>query len=156
MTLLILISFSENIIAQPYLDLGQVVFQSSPGGDPKTFSHFRVQANLPLVAKDSSIFLVNPIWEERWIQISEQSSKIHLRGFITWLTYNRKISDKWSAMVAFIPRWNGETSVQFSEGFQAGGAGLLNYKKNPGLEFKFGLYYNSEFWGAFFIPLLGN
>ncbi len=58
-------------------------------------------------------------------------------------------------MVAFIPRWNGEASIQFKEGFQAGGAGLMTYKKRPGLQFKFGIYYNREFWGNFFIPFLG-
>lgn len=154
-TLLAVIAFSGSVMAQPYLDLGQAVFQASPGGDPKTFAHFRAQANLPLIIKDSSIILINPIWEERWIQINEQSAQMHLRGFITWITYSRSLSDKWSAMIAFIPRWNGETSIQFSDGFQAGGAALLTYKKNPGLQFKIGLYYNSEFWGNFFIPLLG-
>ena len=153
--ILLAILFSTSAAAQPYLDLGQAMFQASPGGDPKTFTHFRAQANLPLIAKDSSIFLINPIWEERWIRINEQSAQMHLRGFITWLTYSRSLSEKWSAMIAFIPRWNGETSVQFSEGFQAGGAALMTYKKNPGLEFKFGMYYNSECWGNFFIPLLG-
>jgi hypothetical protein len=58
-------------------------------------------------------------------------------------------------MLAFIPRWNGETAIQFSDGFQAGGAALLTYKKNSALQFKFGLYYNSEFWGGNFIPLFG-
>ena len=153
--LLSVFAISGSAISQPYLDLGQAVFQTSPGGDPKTFTHFRAQANLPIIAKDSSTFLINPIWEERWIQINEQSAEMHLRGFITWLTYDRNLSGKWSAMFAFVPRWNGETSIQFSEGFQAGGAALLTYKKNPGLQFKFGLYYNSEFWGNFFMPLLG-
>jgi hypothetical protein len=150
-----LIFLSITTTAQPYIDLGQVIYQSSPGGNPKTFNHLRAQVNIPLVMKDSSIFLVNPIWEERWIRINDQSEQLHLRGFITWLTYSRNLSDKWSAMLAFIPRLNGEASIQFKEGFQAGGAGLMTYKKNPGLQFKFGIYYNSEFWGNFFIPLLG-
>jgi hypothetical protein len=154
-TLLAVIICSVSSMAQPYLDLGQAMFQTSPGGDPKSFSHFRAQANLPLVMKESSIFDINPIWEERWIQINEQSSVMHLRGLITWLTYTRNISGKWSAMLAFIPRWNGETSIQFSEGFQAGGAGLLMYQRDPNLQFKFGMYYNREFWGNFFMPLLG-
>ena len=153
--LLIIFALSDAGMAQPYLDLGQAVFQTSPGGDPKSFSHFRTQANLPLIMKDSSIIVINPVWEERWIQVNEQSPTMHLRGFITWLTYSRNISDKWSAMLAFIPRWNGEPSIQFSEGFQAGGAGLMTYKKNPSLQFKLGMYYNREFWGNFFIPLLG-
>ncbi len=154
-TLYFLSFLSITTTAQPYLDLGQVIYQSSPGGNPKTFNHLRVQVNIPLVLKDSSVFLINPIWEERWIHINVQSNQMDLRGLITWLTYSRNISEKWSAMAAFIPRWNGESSIQFIEGFQAGGAVLMTYKKRHGLQYKFGLYYNREFWGNFFIPLLG-
>ncbi len=153
--LLILIFLSINIIAQPYLDLGQAAYQNSPGKDPESFSHFRAQVNFPIVLKDSSIILINPVWEERWFQIAPQTDQQHFRGSITWLTYSRDISAKWSAMAAFIPRWNGEPEVQFSKGFQAGGALLMTYHKNAGLSYKFGLYYNREFWGNFFIPLLG-
>jgi Domain of unknown function (DUF6268) len=141
--------------AQPYLDLGQVFYSTSPGGDPKIFNQLRAQVNIPLILKDSSIFLINPVWEERWVKISEQSQLVRLRGFITWLTYSRNLSQKWSGMLAFIPRWNGEPDIQFSEGFQAGGAVLMTYKQRPGLQFKFGLYYNREFFGNLFIPLLG-
>jgi hypothetical protein len=121
--------------AQPYLDLGQIVYSASPGGDPKTFNHLRAQVNVPLVLKDSSVFLINPIWEERWIRLNELSQQEHVRGFITWLTYSRGISEKWSAMAAFIPRWNGLPEIQFSEGFQVGGAVLMTYKKRPGLQY---------------------
>jgi len=153
--LFLLLILTPAISAQPYLDLGQVAYSASPGGDPKTFNHLRAQVNIPLVFKDSSNFIFNPIWEERWIQISEQSEKLRLRGFITWFTYSRSLAEKWSAMIAFIPRWNGEPDVQFSKGFQVGGALLMTYEKRPGLQFKFGMYYNREFWGNFFMPLLG-
>lgn len=153
--LLFLLFISIGTNAQPYLDLGNVVYHASPGGDPKIFTHFRAQANLPLVMKDSSIFVINPNWEERWIKINEQSEQVHLRGFITWLTYSKPISRNWSAMMAFIPRWNGEPSVQFSNGFQAGGAILMTNRVSPAFTYKFGLYYNREFWGNFFIPLIG-
>ena len=39
--------------------------------------------------------------------------------------------------------------------FQFGGAVLNVFKKNENLKYKLGLYYNSEFFGAFFMPLLG-
>ena len=153
--LLLAILLYTSTQAQPYLDAVQTVYETSPGGDPKQFSHFRASANIPLVMKDSSIFVINPIWEDRWIKIYEQSEQVHLRGFITWLTYSRKIATNWSAMIAFIPRWNGQPQIQFSEGFQAGGAMLFTYQKKPELQFKFGVYFNNEFYGLRFIPLLG-
>ena len=157
--LLILIVFSSSsIFAQPYLDLFQGAYWSSPGGndDPKKFNFLRMHANLPIVnKKDSSVFVINPIWEERWLQKNETSRNVNLRGFITWLTYTRSLNKKWSLMVAAIPRWNGEPSVQFSEGFQMGGAVLAIRKFRPGLQVKAGLYYNRELFGNFFLPLVG-
>ncbi len=38
---------------------------------------------------------------------------------------------------------------------QIGGAVLNTYLKKENLKFKFGAYYNSEFFGPFFLPLLG-
>lgn len=157
--LLILIVFSSaTLFAQPYLDLLQGAYFSSPGGndDPKKFNLLRMQANLPIVSKkDSSVFVINPIWEERWLQKNDNTRNVNLRGFITWLTYTRSLNKKWSLMVAAIPRWNGEPSVQFSNGFQMGGALLVTRKFKPGLQMKAGLYYNNELFGNFFLPLVG-
>jgi len=154
-SLLIILLMSDQVMSQPYLDLVQAAYQNSPGKDPESFSHFRAQVNMPIVLKDSGIFLINPIWEERWIRINPQSDQQHLRGFITWLTYTRYIASKWEMTAAFIPRWNGEPEIQFSKGFQAGVAILMMYHKNANLSYKLGVYYNREFWGNFFIPLLG-
>ena len=154
-SLLVILLMSDQVMSQPYLDLIQAAYQNSPGKDPESFSHFRAQANMPIVLKDSGIFLINPIWEERWIRINPQSDQQHLRGFITWLTYTRYIASKWEMTAAFIPRWNGEPEIQFSKGFQAGVAILMMYHKNANLSYKLGVYYNREFWGNFFIPLLG-
>ncbi len=141
--------------AQPYLDAAQISYHNSPGGEPKEFQHLRAQVNVPIVFKDSSIFLFNPIWEERWMKIYETSDRQHYRGLISWFTYTKRFGKKWETMAAFIPRFNGEPEVQFKEGFQAGAALLFTYKKRPGLSFKFGGYYNSEFFGPFFWPLFG-
>lgn len=141
--------------SQPYHDLAQISYQNSPGGEPKKFEHLRAQFSLPIIFKDSSILLVNPIWEERWLKMEESSEQQHFRGMITWLGYSKRLGRNWEGMLAFIPRFNGEPAVQFREGFQAGGVLLFTYKKSPGLSLKFGGYYNSEFFGPFFWPLLG-
>jgi hypothetical protein len=38
---------------------------------------------------------------------------------------------------------------------QWGGAILITYKKTARLKYKFGLYYNREYFGHFFVPLVG-
>ncbi len=144
--------------AQPYLDLAQGMFSTSPGSDgqPKTYNHLRAKANLPIISKkDSSFFLFNPIWDQRWIQQSETSPEYAVQGLITWFNYSRNFGKKWAVQLSAIPRWTGEASLQFSEGFQMGGAFLVTRKVRPGLKYQFGAYYNKELFGNFFLPLLG-
>jgi Domain of unknown function (DUF6268) len=153
--LIILLFSSYTTAAQPYLDAAQISYHSSPGGEPKEFTHLRAQVNVPIIFKDSSILLFNPIWEERWLKPYEVSNRQHYRGLISWVSYTKRFGTKWETMLAFIPRFNGEPEVQFKEGFQAGVVLLFSYKTRPGLTFKFGGYYNTEFFGPFFWPLLG-
>ena len=42
-----------------------------------------------------------------------------------------------------------------NDDWQYGGVLLSTWKKNQDLSFKFGLYYNKEFFGNYFIPLVG-
>jgi hypothetical protein len=58
-------------------------------------------------------------------------------------------------MVTLIPRWNSYHSKLSGDYFQSGLALLFTYNRKNDLKYKFGLYYNSEFSGPFFMPLLG-
>jgi hypothetical protein len=157
-TISLLATVGQDLYAQPYLDLFQAMYSASPGnaGQPNTFNHFRAQANLPHVfKKDSSLFLFNPVWDQRWIQADESSRSYNVQGLITWFNYTRNLGPKWTLQLSLIPRWMGEPSLQFSEGFQPGGAFLFTRKIRPGLKYQFGVYYNRELFGNFFLPLLG-
>jgi hypothetical protein len=153
--ILFLLSAVFTAEAQPYLDLGQLSFHTSPGGEPDRFQHLRAQVNIPKIFKDSSVLVINPIWEERWIQMNKTDPNIHLRGAITWFTFTKHFNKHWELLTAFIPRWNGEPSVQFKDGFQAGFAVAAIYKPRPGLSYRLGFYYNREFFGNFFVPVWG-
>jgi len=163
MTLALLCStLCVRLSAQPYLDLASAYFYYSPGGGvdenkaPKTFNHLRTQLNIPVVfKKDSSSILFNPIYEQRYVNFNDSGNLKHLNGLICWISYTKKFNDDWSLMLAGIPRWNGEPAVQFKNGFQLGGALLLTRVINPVLKLKAGLYYNKEFFGNFFMPVIG-
>lgn len=141
--------------AQPYMDLVQLSYQNGNGGETGNFEYFRAQANLPIILKDSSLILVNPTWEERWIKVNEFDNSYHVRSVVSWFAYSGTINKKWSVLGALIPRFNGQAAMQFKNGFQAGAAILFSYRAHPGLTWKLGTYYNSEFFGPFIIPLFG-
>jgi len=65
-------------------------------------------------------------------------------------------SKKWKTLVMAIPKIasNFEGDIESAD-FQYGGLVLENYIPNENFKLKFGLYYNREAFGDFFVPLLG-
>jgi hypothetical protein len=78
-----------------------------------------------------------------------------LNGLSFPVTFVKPLSTTWTATAIFINRWNGSSAFRTENNRQTGGAVLLTYQKRPTLKYKFGLYYNREFFGHFFVPLAG-
>jgi Domain of unknown function (DUF6268) len=156
------------IQAQPYIDIVQLKYTHSPGAglwrqknQRNYFEYYSAAFNLPFVSKkDSSIILLSP-YLERWdIGFTGAVGNYndlpnHLDGLVLPVTYIRPVSENWSITLSAIPRWNGDSNAFFKNSFQIGGAVIAAYKATLNLTVKLGLYYNSEFSGAFFMPLLG-
>lgn len=74
--------------------------------------------------------------------------------------FNKQLNQRWSTTVMALPKI---ASVPIAIGnnsfnqhdFQLGGMALFKYKKRENLNYKLGLYYNSELFGPFFVPMLG-
>ena len=55
----------------------------------------------------------------------------------------------------FIVRQNGQVHHTLKDDWQYGALFITTYRKNELLSLKFGIYYNKEFFGNYFIPLAG-
>ena len=154
------ICFASN--AQPYIDLASAYYSLSPGkglnesNQLKKFNHFRGQLTVPIIfKKDSSVLLINPVFETRWISLEESQGTKSPNGLFVLVSFTKKLNDRWSVMLGGIPRWNGEGSISTSEKFQMGGVFWVTRTIHPQLKVRAGLYYNKEFFGNFFMPVLG-
>jgi hypothetical protein len=58
-------------------------------------------------------------------------------------------------LTIFIIRSNNEISGNTGNACQYGGAIIISCQKNEKLTYKYGLYFNREFFGNFFMPLAG-
>jgi len=149
---------------QPYLDILNVRYQFSPEkglfrqhNTASDFTYLNISLNLPYQFKrDSSILVFSP-YAEKWdVTLSDTTEMgITVNSLILPLTYIRPVSAKWTLSFTAIPRWNGNNKNRFENNFQMGMAVLASYRKNQTLVYKMGLYYNKEFSGPFFMPLLG-
>jgi hypothetical protein len=149
-------------LSQPYLDIVNVRYQMSPQTGNSTredlvnsFRYFNASFNVPVqFKKDSSVLVFSPFFDRWDIEVqSENVSPVH--SIALPLTFIRRLNQRWTAAMTAIVRWNGHASGFVSQNFQAGGALLFTYQKRPKLSYKAGLYYNNEFFGHFFVPLVG-
>ena len=155
---------SSMLIAQPYVDIVTARFAGSPDAGawrqdniPVKYFHYIAGVNVPIVFKKDSSKLVLSAYTERW-QIEADDVPDLPHAFQTVLgavTYIKPVSKKWSLAASVIPRWNGNASDVFKNSFQMGGSLLAVYKRSTDLTYRFGVYYNSEFFGPFIIPLVG-
>lgn len=68
---------------------------------------------------------------------------------------NRQFNDSWSATMVVLPKIASDYISIEKKDFQMGGVMIMKYKKREKLNYKFGLYYNSELFGPFFVPMAG-
>jgi len=146
--------------AQPFIDLASVYYQYSAADKPvhnNTVYTDLASVSLTLPLKvDSDYVVINPVYENfrMTFPLSFVDREFHAAYLpLTWL---HSWNARWKTAFVFIPRMSAEIDDRIKKNdFQYGGAILNSYKKNETLKFKFGLYYNSEFFNHFFMPLLG-
>jgi hypothetical protein len=164
---LVLVSlFAVSILvvkAQPYLDLANVKYYSSPGGKINTpgapnysMTYFTAGVNLPVRSANlKNVFIASPFFEQ-WSFSYDQSGvpDTHYSSMALPLSFVHAYTPKFKMLYSFIPRVNYQ-NINSGGIAQLGGAALATYQAKPLLAYKLGLYYNKEFFGNFFVPLVG-
>lgn len=110
--------------------------------------------DIPLKMK-GDVLLFSPLFETYLFSSASLSNK-NLYGFALPVSYLKQWKNqKWKTSFTLIPRLSSDLENISSKDYQLGGAVLAVYKKNEKLKYKFGAYYNNEFFGFFMLPLLG-
>ena len=147
--------------AQPYLDLVKLSYSYSPKkalnekSSPLQSNFFTADITLPIeLKKGGDAFIINPFFTNNQGEVSAKDfhviSKALLIGFL-----KKDIFPNWNLLSSFIVRRNAEVDIVLNDDWQYGGIVLATWKKNQDVSFKFGLYYNREFFGNYFMPLVG-
>jgi len=148
------------LAAQPYVDPFQVryTYAFRPGGHSRgtPFTHLWAGSDLPIKIKNNTYLLLSPFYEN-W-QIDSASVKniqptVHSLALPVGLIVPLQ-NKKWTMVISPILRSNGE-ELFAKNTFQLGGVGFFGYERSPGQKIRFGAYMNSDFFGFFFMPLLG-
>jgi len=148
-------------LCQPIIDLAKVSYAYTPANglnkkvDP-LYSHiYSLNITLPIeLKKDGDAFIINPFFDHANGKVSTNNFQVTSKGVLIGFL-KKDLFQNWALLSSFILRQNKQTGNDLSDDWQYGGIILTTWKMAPLISFKFGLYYNKEFFGNYFIPLLG-
>ncbi len=158
--------------AQPYVDVLNIrTIQSPDNGfirrnkDKNSFQYFNASLTLPVRFKKTGGALVLSPYFENWQVnlpgINQQSifplerDYFYPSGVGLPITILSPIKQSKFLINTTLILRNHAEKINLPASFQAGGFFLVNYKVNPKLTVKAGLYFNREAFGNFFMPLGG-
>lgn len=159
--IILLFTIANKVYSQSYIDIASVRKAYSPdfglsssASQKNNTEYLFAGINIPLqFNKINTVFVVSPYYEN-WNINSYDSLNFNLKGIGLPLTINNKFNDKWGIGTTLFLRKNA-SNLQSNFSSQVGILTTLNYTVNNILKIKPGIYYNKEFWGNFFLPIIG-
>jgi hypothetical protein len=154
------ILLSPQVWSQPFVDPLQMRYTygfRNTNAEATPHTHLWIGCDLPVKLKENMYLVFSPTYEQ-WQIDSADTEKlfpvVRSFSFPVGLLVPFKQS-KWSLTLLPVLRSNGEKL--FGENtLQFGGATLVTYARKPKQKFRLGLYVNNEFFGLYFVPLLGT
>lgn len=148
--------------SQPFLDVINIKHQRFPsvryieGKKQVRINQINWNVTLPLPLKNKGFFIIGAVYDQYQFSTSEYQTR-SLYSFILPIGYVKqyKSATKWKTLFMLLPRISSDRFSFSRDGYQQGALIISTYKKKNTLKYKFGLYYNREFFGNFFVPLVG-
>lgn len=109
----------------------------------------------PIKINDSNTVLTGLIYEQIQTKLFENQNEKIFSSICLKAGLNKKFSEAWSGTFVLLPKIASDFGSLGAKDFQLGAIALMKYRKSDNLNYKFGLYYNSELFGPFFVPMFG-
>lgn len=152
---------NENVNSQSYVDLlkvsaGTTSYNKFDTSSSKTkINDLLVDLTFPVKINKQVSLISGIIYETIEARLFAEGSIKSFGSTTLKLGANKEFNERWSATLLLLPKISSDYSSLNKKDFQQGAIGWVKYKKKENLIYKAGLYYNSELFGAFFVPMLG-
>jgi len=151
-----------NLNAQNYVNIFNIGSCYSPYNKFKHFDN-KVSINesfanlkIPVLLKNKNVFIfglsINSLLFDNQPEISN-NEKYYTSSL--QMGYTKNWNEKFSTMLVVLPKISSDFKDISKEDYQIGGLLVFTIKKQENLKYKFGVYYNREYFGPFIVPLLG-
>jgi hypothetical protein len=156
----------STISAQPFTDIVSLQYQyhlpkPDKQVDPgkKALVHFSTDVLLPLSLKNGSYILTGAQYSSfdfRTLDVPSITERTRYVVFELRLgILHQWKSEQDKTLLMAIPKWSGDQPYLDNENFQIGLVALHTHRVSEQFAYKLGFYYNKEFFGNFYMPLIG-
>lgn len=155
--------------AQPFVDLLSLKYSYTPKTSFRNYPAYQSAANqvsaelfAPIKVNAKNMIILGGVYDQinfkvfhNDIKMPAENDRLYQASFQAGII--KSVAKKWKMTLLAIPKisQSGKPVSFDQDGFQMGGAALFTYEKTRRLKFRAGIYYNREFFGNFFMPLLG-
>ncbi len=147
--------------AQNYLELLKLQAGTTPFNKfdsslaVSVLNEILVDATVPVKLNSKSTFISGIIFENIQTKLFADQKIQSLSSINLKLGVSYKFNDKFTSTIILLPKVASNFGRLTEKDFQFGAVALFKYKSKSNLHYKYGLYYNSESFGPFFVPIIG-
>lgn len=150
------LTFSQNYVDVLKVSTSTTPYNTFDSSATKTrLNELAVDLTVPVKINEGFSVLTGVIYEDIQTKLFADGIIKNFGSTSVKLGFNKQLNEKWSTTVVALPKIASDYNSYNNKDFQMGGIALFKYKKRENLNFKTGLYYNSELFGPFFVPMLG-
>jgi hypothetical protein len=111
--------------------------------------------SLPFKLNEKSTFLTGVLYEKFNTKLFQDGKAVNFSSVTLKLGMNLQLHPRLSMTTVLLPKLAKDISAVDVQDFQLGAITIFKFKKTTNLHFKYGLYFNTELFGPFFVPLAG-
>ena len=160
-SLLPILFLITNVFGQNYVDIAKFYYSTTPlnnfeNSNARTrLKELGLDLTVPVVINPSHAVLTGLIYERIQTKLFESEPEETISAIALKMGLAIKHSDTWSGTYILLPKLASDFDRITGKDFQLGGIALMKYTKRENMQYKLGLYYNTELSGPFIVPLFG-
>lgn len=148
---------------QNFVDIASVYYRMSPANkisgssNQMNFNTFAVDVKLPVPLSDRTVAILALEYHQSTFSYTNNiSPSFDLTSYGVQMGVQHDWNHRFNTLAMVVTRYNTNFSDKnFGNNFQIGGVFLNKHKRDGNFTWKYGLYFNSEFFGPMFVPLFG-
>lgn len=147
--------------AQNYVDLIKLNASTTPlntfdSSNSKTvLNEYGADIALPVKINDRTAFLTGVTYENIQTRLFPGQDMQSFSSLTLKLGLNHSFNERFSTTTVLLPKLATDFGELSGRDLQLGGIAIFKYAVSKNLNYRYGLYYNTECFGPFFVPLLG-